>query len=127
VARKRFRVRVDTCAKEIVMKVARLPFLVVPSHAVAALIGRELDTVAVLALKAILQNRRGLEVAHQQIRYRNHDLAFSSRIGRLGDLILELDVGDPRLGQRLVLEEDLRRASRNVSKSRSSDRGRSIW
>ncbi len=57
------------------MKRAHLPFLVVPSHAAAALVGRDLDVVAVLALKAILQHRKGLEVAHQQIRYRKHDLA----------------------------------------------------
>ena len=38
------------------MKRAHFPFLVVPSHAVAAMIGRDLDTVAILALKAILQH-----------------------------------------------------------------------
>jgi hypothetical protein len=127
VARQQFRLCVDTCAKEIVMKVAHLPFLVVSSHAVTALLGRELDTVAVLALKAILRNQKGLEIAHQQIRYREHNLAFSSRIGRRGDLILELDIGDPRLDQRLVLEEELRRATRNVSRSRGTDRGRPVW
>jgi hypothetical protein len=109
------------------MKRAHLPFLVVPSHAAAALVGRDLDVVAVLALKAILQHRKGLEVAHQQIRYRKHDLAFSSRIGRGGDLILELDVGDPRLAQRLVLAEELRRATRSMSRSSGADRRRFVW
>jgi hypothetical protein len=109
------------------MKRAHLPFLVVSSHAVATLVGRDLDRVAVLALKAILQHRKGLEVAHQQIRYRNHYLAFSSRISRNGDLILELDVGDPRLSQRIVLEEELRRAARNVSRQSGGDRRRSVW
>ena len=109
------------------MKRAHLPFLIVPSHAVATLVGRDLDTVAILALKAILQHRKGLEVAHQQIRYRNHDLAFSSRISRNGDLILELDVGDPRLSKRLVLEEELRRATRNVNRESGGDRRRLVW
>ena len=109
------------------MKRAHFPFLVVPSHAVAAMVGRDLDTVAILALKAILQHRKGLEVAHQQIRYRTHDLAFSSRVSRSGDLILELDVGDPRMGQRLVLEEELRRATRNMSRSSGADRRRFVW
>jgi hypothetical protein len=106
------------------MKRAHLPFLVVPSHAVAALIGRELEVVAVLALRAILQHRKGLEVAHQQIRYRNHDLAFSSRVSGGGNLMLELDVGDPRLGQRLILEDELRRTTRNASRPTGVDRRR---
>ena len=104
------------------MKRAHLPFLVVPSHAVAALVGRDLDIVAVLALKAILRHGKSLEVAHQQIRYRKYDLAFSSRVTRGGELILELDVGDPRLSERLVLEEDLRHATRSLDRSALADR-----
>jgi hypothetical protein len=70
--------------------------------------------VAVLAAKAIVRSRRGLEIAHQQIRFRGRDFAFCSRIGAQGDLILELDIGDPRLGGRIVLEEELRRAGNSV-------------
>ena len=94
------------------MERASLPILVIPTHPVRRVLGSDLGKVAVLAVKAILQNRKGIEVAHQQIRYRKHDLAFSSRIGSRGDIILELDLGDPRLSHRLILEEDLRRASR---------------
>jgi hypothetical protein len=91
-----------------------LPFLFVPSHAAARLIGRDRDKVAVLALRAILKNRKTLEVAHQQIRYREHHLAFSSRITSSGNLVVELDVGDARLEERLVLEDELRVAGRNA-------------
>lgn len=96
------------------MNRAYLPFLFIPSHAAANALGRRADRAAVLALKAILQHGKSLEVAHQQIRYGRHDLAFSSRITRNGDLVVELDLGDPRLCHRLVLEEELRRADRVV-------------
>jgi hypothetical protein len=101
-------------AKEIEMHVAHLPFLIMPSHAARNLLGAALPNVAVLALRAILSHRKGLEVAHQQIRYRKQDLVFSSRIGARGDLIIELDIGDPRLSNRLVMEEDLRRSQRQT-------------
>ncbi len=91
-----------------------LPFLFVPSHAAARLIGRDRDKVAVLALRAILKNQKSLEVAHQQIRYRKHHLALSSRITSGGELVVELDVGDARLEDRLVLEEELRVAGRKA-------------
>jgi hypothetical protein len=90
---------------------AYLPIIVIPTHAARHALGSDLRRVALLAVRAILRNRKGIEIAHQQIRFRKHDLAFSSRIGSLGDLILEVDLGDPRLSHRLVLEADLRRAS----------------
>jgi hypothetical protein len=92
------------------MHTAHLPFIIVPSHSARAVLGANLPKAAVLALRAILINRKSLEVAHQQIRFGKHQLVFSSRIGSKGDLILELDLGDPRLRERLILENDLRRA-----------------
>lgn len=92
------------------MHTAQFPFLVIASSEVRALLGPNLGKAAVLALRAILLNRKSLEIAHQQIRFGKHHLAISSRIGRKGDLILSLDVGDPRLSDRLILENDLRRA-----------------
>lgn len=74
--------------------------------------GSDLQKVAVLAAKAIIRRGKSLEVAHQQIRFADHDLAFCSRIGAKGDLILELDLGDPRLSDRIILEEELQRASK---------------
>ena len=93
---------------------AFLPILVIPAHAARRALGSDVRKVAVLAAKAIIRGRRGLEVAHQQIRFGGYDLAFCSRIGAQGDLILELDVGDPRLSDRIVLEEELRRAKKSV-------------
>lgn len=89
------------------MKRAFLPFKIVPTHAARNAVGRDLDAVAVLALRAILRHNKSLEVAHQQIRYRHLHLAFSSRVTSNGDLIIDLDVGDPRLADRLILEHDL--------------------
>lgn len=88
------------------------PIIVHSSPAVRQLAGVDLDRIAGLALRALLKNRRSIEVAHQQIVYRARHFAFSSRIGGEGDLILELDVGDPRLAERLIVEEEFRQAGR---------------
>ena len=101
---------------------ASLPILMTTSPAVRKLLGPELPKVAVLAVQAILRHRRGIEVAHQQIRYRKHQFAFSSRIGRHGDLILDLDIGDPALENRLIIEADLARAERQSAAKREEDR-----
>ena len=98
------------------MDKAFLPILVIATHAARRALGSDVRKVAVLAAKAIIRNRKGLEIAHQQMRFGEHDLAFSSRVGKLGDLILELDIGDPRLSGRLVLEEELKRARWNVTR-----------
>jgi hypothetical protein len=101
-------------AKENIMNRAFLPFIFLPSNAVCEALGGDLQKVAVLALQAVLRYRKTIEVAHQQITYREHHLAFSTRIGGKGDLIVEIDVGDPRLSRRVVLEEDFKRAKRTA-------------
>jgi hypothetical protein len=103
---------------------ASLPFLLIASPAARTLAGRDLAKIAVLALQAMIRHRRSIEVAHQQISYRRNFFAFSSRVGRHGDLILELDVGDPRLAGRLVLEADLRRAELQAARERDGRRPR---
>ncbi|MBX9912074.1 MAG: hypothetical protein K2Z25_25650 [Beijerinckiaceae bacterium] len=97
------------------------PIVVHPSAAVRRLIGPELDMIAGLALRALLLNQRSIEIAHQQIAYRSHHLAFSSRIGNQGDLIIELDIGDPRLAGRVILEEEIRRAAKANGLSERAD------
>jgi hypothetical protein len=67
---------------------AFLPFICVPTAAVRAAIGSSVEPVAVASLKAILRRGHGLNVAHQQIVFAGHDLAFSSRITSAGDLVL---------------------------------------
>ena len=101
---------------------ASLPILMTATPAVQKLLGPELPKVAVLAMQAILRQRRAIEIAHQQIRYRKHHVAFSSRIGRHGDLILDLDVGNPALANRIVIEADLRRAERAHAAQRDGER-----
>jgi hypothetical protein len=91
-----------------------LPFLFLPSNAARALLGRHAAAAAVLALKAIIARHKTLEVAHQQISFAGHHLAFSSRVTPAGDLIVDLDVGDARLAERIVLEDELRAANHKV-------------
>ena len=74
-----------------------LPFYFQSSHAVRELLGQDLHRVAVLAIKTVLKNQKSVEVAYQQIRFGAHHLALSSRVTPRGDLVVELDVGDPRL------------------------------
>ena len=105
---------------------ASLPLLMTATPAARALLGPNLPKVAVLAVQAILRHRRGIEVAHQQVRYGKHHFAFSSRIGREGDLILDLDVGDPALENRIVLEADLRRIEREQVAKRGDERDHGV-
>lgn len=93
------------------MKQHPFPIVVFPSHEVRLAFGARVDEIAGLALRALLKERGTLEVAHQQVRYRSHHLAFSSRIGNQGDLILELGIGDSRHAGRVIVEADLRKAA----------------
>ncbi len=103
---------------------AFLPFHFYASRAVSDLLPVQAERVAVLALRAVLRERRSLEVAHQQVRYGGHNFAFSSRITDDGILVLDLDVGDPKLAHRIVLEEDLRAATRKTKGLRDEERAR---
>lgn len=106
------------------MKRAFFPFTVVPSNAVRTALGRNLDEAVVLALRAILRESHSLDVAHQQISYRGNCLAFSSRITQRGDIVVDIDLGDPRLSDRLVLESELRQAVRRSNETRLADSDR---
>lgn len=88
------------------------PIFVYPSAEVRRSLGPDTDKVAALALRAVLKSRRSLEIAHQQVVWRSRHFAFSSRIGREGDLIVELELGDPRLEGRILLEDDMQRAAK---------------
>jgi hypothetical protein len=113
-------------AKEISMHRSALPFLFLPTHAASRLLGRHTAQAAVLALRAIIGRNKTLEVAHQQISFCGHELAFSSRVTEAGELIVDLDVGDPRLADRIVLEEELQVATRKVRgiEQKRKNRGR---
>jgi hypothetical protein len=109
------------------MKRAFFPIAYTASPSVIERIGPELNRAAILALRAILRNGRSLEVAHQQIRFAGLDLAFSSRISALGDLIVEFEIGDPRLANRVILEEDLRHAESKARRQRGHDKAKTRW
>lgn len=93
---------------------ALFPFHCFMTPAAARMIGPHLPTVAVKALKAVLNNGRGFEIAHQQITWDEHDLAFSTRFNASGDLVIEFDVGVAGLSDRVILEDDLRREMRTI-------------
>ena len=98
---------------------SNLPVYIQPSKAVSEALGPEIGRVALLAIRSILKNRRGVEVAYQQIAYRQHHLALSSRITMRGDLVIDIDVGDPGHAHRLILEDEFRSAE---TKAREEDR-----
>lgn len=90
------------------------PVYIDPSHAVSERLGNRIAEAASIAIRAILKNRRGLEVACQLVLYRGIPLALSSRITEKGDFIVALDIGDPNLTDRLILEDELRIAERRA-------------
>jgi len=92
------------------MNRAFLPFRFLPSAALVQVLGNDLRGVAVLAVKAVIKHRKSLEVAHQQVVFGRHSIALSTRISPAGELVVDLDVGDPKLDGRIILEDDLRRA-----------------
>jgi hypothetical protein len=96
------------------MQRAYFPIIYSASPAVVRRTGPELHRAVILALRALLLHGRSLEVAHQQIQFQGHHLAFCSRISSWGDLIIDLDVGDERLSDRIILEDELRTAERKA-------------
>ncbi len=92
---------------------AFLPFLFLPSHAVAHMLGRQAERAAVLALRAILQDHRQLEVAPADPFRRAPLDVFLAHHGAWG-AGGRLDIGDPRLEGRIILEDDLKNATRRV-------------
>ncbi len=98
-------------AKEPPINRVYLPFLFLSSHPLVEAVGGYVRKLAVLALRAVLQHRKGLEVAHQQIAFGEHHVAMSTRITSTGELVVELDIGDPRLLDRLILDDELRQAA----------------
>lgn len=87
-----------------------LPFLLISTPAARAAAGRDLHNVAVLAFREILGKRSHIEIAHLQVSYRKHCFAVSSRVGRHGDMIIEIDIGNPALEGRVIFDADLRSA-----------------
>ncbi len=103
-----------------------LPFHYHATTEAQQLLGSALPRVAALAVRTVIKNRKSVEVAHQQLNYRGHAIALASRVTANGDLVVEIDLGDPRLAHHVVLEDDFRTASREArerdTKQREADR-----
>lgn len=95
-----------------------------PSVAARKAAGADLNKVARLALATILKNGRTLEIAHQQIVFGETHFALSSWLGSRGQLILDLDLGSPQFADRVILEEDFKRAEQANGLVRPSRPGR---
>jgi hypothetical protein len=93
------------------MQRAFVPFRFVPSRGVTRALSGDLLVVAVDALRAVIRQAKALEFAHQQIEVRGHHIALSTCVTDTGELIVELDLGDPAVTDRLVTEAELRRAN----------------
>lgn len=89
------------------MRTQNLPFVFHASHEARREIGAHLEEAAGQALRTLLKGRGTLEIAHQQFRFKGKQIAFSSKIGSEGDLIMILDLGDPRLADRVIPESAL--------------------
>lgn len=92
------------------MNQAYYPFRFSASQAVVDVFGHDLRTIALLSLQAVFRNRKGLEVAHQQVSFRDHTIALSTRISPAGVPVLYMELGTPGLTDRVILEEELRAA-----------------
>jgi hypothetical protein len=88
------------------------PFYFHASPALSAKLGARLGAAARAAIRAILLSHRRFDVAHQHVMLDGVSITFSSRIGARGDILVELDVGDPGLANRTILEADLHDAER---------------
>ncbi len=108
---------------------ALFPFHCFASPAAAAIIGADLPSVAVIALRAVSRHGQGFAIAHQQMEWDGHVLAFSCRVGKSGDIVVEFDIGTPGLTSRVIREADLRREAERLVEDRkqAAARRKSRW
>ena len=103
------------------MNQSHFPFRFSASQELVELFGAQLRTLAPVAMLAVLKNKKGLEVAHQQVSFRDHTIALSTRISPSGVPVLNMELGVPGLTDRVILEEELREAhQRNRPRRRGS-------
>jgi hypothetical protein len=101
---------------------ANLPFFVHPTNAAREVLGPHLERAAVAAIRAVLKNRRSVDIAFQQIVYAGRHLALSSRVTSAGDLVVEIDLGDASLEGHVILQAEYEKAERKVFESSRSER-----
>lgn len=101
---------------------ASFPYFLHATPAVRAALGANLDRAAIAAVRAILKTTGTVEIAFQQVTCGGLCLALSSRVTGSGDLVVEIDLGDPRLDGRVVLEADLVKAERKTREASRAER-----
>ncbi|OJY70778.1 MULTISPECIES: hypothetical protein [Hyphomicrobiales] len=106
------------------MTAHNLPISIHTSLALRKTLGGHADRVPALALREVLKNGKSLEIACQQFSFRSQPVVFSSRITAGGSLVIDLDLGDARLAGRVLLEDDLRKASRPSAGRSAASSGR---
>ena len=89
---------------------AYFPFLLFVSPALRKALGTNLQLAANNIVHAMLEHGRGREIAHQQLSFGKVEVAFSARVGKWGDLIVEMDLSTPALRDRRFFERELRSA-----------------
>lgn len=101
---------------------ALLPFYVHASQPARELLGVHLEKAAIAAIRAVIKNQRGVEIAFQQINYAGRCLALSSRVTRAGDIVIDLDIGNPALDGHVILETEMIRAERKARENERAER-----
>lgn len=104
--------------KETAMTRAHYPLIVRPSRAVRHALGPRVPEAGVAAYRAALLKNKGAEMAFMQIQFEGVPIAFSTKIGAEGDVIVELDEGVPSLSPRDLTEDELRRAEQQARRKR---------
>lgn len=101
---------------------ALLPFHCFTTPAAARVIGQDLATVAVVALRAVVRAGKGFDIGHHQIEWGEDVLAFSCRVGKSGDIVIEFDIGAPGLSDRVISEAEFRREAQRLFDEREAIR-----
>jgi len=85
----------------------------VPTAAARSVFGDRLGVIAGAAFRAIVKEKKGLDIAHLQFRLRKDLVAIRSRATRNGEVEIEIDVGNEKLPAVSFTEEELAAARRD--------------
>lgn len=88
-----------------------VPVIVTFSTEARAALGQRLRAAGLAMWRAIAESGAGLELAHVQIRFEGTCLAACSWLRADGKIGIEIGLGDPALGDRVIPAASLRRAA----------------
>ena len=95
-----------------------VPVIVTFSAEARAALGPRLRTAGVAVWRAIAESGAGLELAHVQIRFDGTFLAACSWLRNDGKIGIEIGLGDPAIGDRVIPAAALRRATGHLPAQR---------